>query len=171
LRLSWTAESSAYVKSIDPNHLVSSGNANVADKLSDLTIPTLDFGTWHGYPLYDNLTIQQFNDMIAEFCDLAVRASKPVLLEEFGYARSNPDWAEAYAMWLDTLARDPNCAGWMVWRLVSRQDSGHYPIDEYDQFDVRNDGSPLWHILKAATARAVHSGEPSRGPHNRGETP
>jgi mannan endo-1,4-beta-mannosidase len=169
LRLAWTAEMSAYVKSLDPNHLVGSGYGG--DKLSDLTIPTLDFGTWHGYPLYDNLTIQQFNDMIAEFCDLAVRASKPVLLEEFGYARSNPDWAEAYAMWLDTLARDPNCAGWMVWRLVSRQDSGHYPIDEYDQFDVRNDGSPLWHILKAATARAVHSGEPSRGPHNRGETP
>src|SRR6202165_559105 len=91
LRLAWTAEMSAYVKSLDPNHLVSSGYGS--DKLSDLAIPTLDFGTWHGYPLYDKLTIQQFNDMIAEFCDLAVRARKPVLLEEFGYARSNPDWA------------------------------------------------------------------------------
>ena len=26
-------------------------------KLSDLTIPTLDFGTWHGYPLYYKLTV------------------------------------------------------------------------------------------------------------------
>jgi hypothetical protein len=50
---------------------------------------------------------------------------KPVLLEEFGYARSNPDAAEVYATWLDTLTRDPNCAGWIVWRLVSRQDSGN----------------------------------------------
>ncbi|TIV67914.1 MAG: beta-mannosidase [Mesorhizobium sp.] len=156
LRLAWTTEMSAYVKSLDSNHLVSSGNANILDpKVADLTIPTIDFGTWHGYPVYDNLTIRQFNDMIPEFCRLAARAQKPVLLEEFGYARSNPDSAEAYAMWLDTLARNPSCAGWMVWVLVSRQDSGRYPVDEHDQFDIRNDGSVIWNILKAATARAV----------------
>ena len=155
LRLAWTAEMSAYVKSLDPNHLVSSGHANVEAKLSDLTIPTLDFGTWHGYPLFYKLTVSQFNDKITEFCQLAARAKKPVLLEEFGYARSNPDSAQAYAMWLDTLARDSNCAGWMVWRLVSRQDSGRYPIDEYDQFDIRNDGSAIWNVFKAAASRAA----------------
>ncbi|MBR1172804.1 cellulase family glycosylhydrolase [Bradyrhizobium sp. KB893862 SZCCT0404] len=155
LRLTWTAEMSAYVKSLDPNHLVSSGHANVEAKLSDLTIPTLDFGTWHGYPLFYKLTVSQFNDKITEFCQLAARANKPVLLEEFGYARSNPDSAQAYALWLDTLARDSNCAGWMVWRLVSRQDSGRYPIDEYDQFDVRNDGGAIWNVFKAAASRAA----------------
>lgn len=155
LRLAWTAEMSAYVKSLDPNHLVSSGHANVEAKLSDLTIPTLDFGTWHGYPLFYKLTVSQFNDKITEFCQLAARAKKPVLLEEFGYARSNPDSAQAYALWLDTLARDSNCAGWMVWRLVSRQDSGRYPIDEHDQFDVRNDGSAIWNVFKAAASRAA----------------
>ncbi|MER8581211.1 cellulase family glycosylhydrolase [Mesorhizobium sp. M1423] len=151
LRLAWTAEMSAYVKSLDSNHLVSSGNANILVKLSDLTIPTLDFGTWHGYPLYYNLTVQEFNDLITEFCQLAARANKPVLLEEFGYARSNRDSADAYATWLDTLTRDPKCAGWIVWQLASRQDSGRYPVDEHDQFDIRNDGSAIWNILKAAT--------------------
>jgi mannan endo-1,4-beta-mannosidase len=56
-------------------------------------------------------------------------------------------------MWFDTLTRDPNCAGWIVWRLVSRQDSGRYPVDEHDQFDIRNDGSPIWDVLQAAAAR------------------
>lgn len=154
LRLAWTAEMSAYVKSLDPNHFVSPGHANVSEKLSDLTIPTRNFGTWHGYPLYYKLTVQQFNDLIPEFCRLAVRDGKPVLLEEFGYARSNPKSVEAYAMWLDTLTRDRNCAGWVVWRLVSRQDSGRYPVDEYDQFDVRNDGGALWNVVKAATQQA-----------------
>jgi mannan endo-1,4-beta-mannosidase len=157
LRLAWTAEMSAYVKSIDPNHLVSSGHANVIEKLSDLTIPTLDFGTWHGYPLYYRLTVGQFTDLITEFCQLAARAKKPVLLEEFGYARSNRDSAEAYAAWLDKLTRDPNCAGWVVWLLVSRQDSGAYPADEHDQFDVRNDGSAIWNVLKGATERAAQT--------------
>lgn len=157
LRLAWTAEMSAYIKSLDSNHLVSSGSANILSKLADLTIPTLDFGTWHGYPLYYGLTVEQFNDMIIEFCQVAARANKPVLLEEFGYARSNPDSADAYDLWLDTLTRDPKCAGWMVWRLVSRQDSGQYPVDEHDRFDIRNDGSAIWNILKAATARAVQT--------------
>ncbi|UCI10455.1 glycoside hydrolase 5 family protein [Mesorhizobium sp. B1-1-8] len=155
LRLAWIDEMSSYVKSLDSNHLVSSGNANVFEKLADLTIPNLDFGTWHGYPLYYKLTVQQFNDMITGFCHLAARAKKPVLLEEFGYAQSNPDSARAYAMWLNTLTRDPNCAGWIVWRLVSRQDSGRYPVDEHDQFDIRNDGSARWNILQSAAARAT----------------
>ncbi|WP_292519974.1 cellulase family glycosylhydrolase [Mesorhizobium sp.] len=172
LRLAWTGEMSAYVKSLDSNHLVSSGHANILDpKLADLTIPTLDFGTWHGYPLYNKLTVQQFNDMIPEFCQLAARAKKPVLLEEFGHARSNQNVAAAYAMWLDTLTRDRNCAGWMVWRLVSRQDSGRYPVDEYDQFDIRNDGSAIWNILKAATARAAQPRETRRASETIREVP
>lgn len=171
LRSAWTAEMSAYVKSLDPNHLVSSGHANVAEKLSDLSIPSLDFGTWHGYPLYYKLTVQQFNDMITEFCQLAARAKKPVLLEEFGYARSHRDSAGAYAMWLDTLVRNPNCAGWVVWRLVSRQDSGRYPVDEHDQFDIRNDGSAIWNILKAATDRAVQTRETIKASEAIRETP
>ncbi len=157
LRLAWTAEMSAYVKSLDPNHLVSSGNANITVRLADLNIPTLDFGTWHGYPLFYNLTVEQFNDMITEFCQSAARANKPVLLEEFGYARSNPDSAEAYAMWLDTITRDRNCAGWMVWKLVSLQDSGRYPVDEHEQFDIHNDGGALWKELQAAAAGAAQT--------------
>lgn len=164
LRLEWTAEMSAYVKSLDPNHMVSSGHANVASRLADLTIPTLDFGTWHGYPLYYGLTVRQFGNTITEFCEIARRARKPVLLEEFGYARSNRDAAEAYANWLDTLVRDRDCGGWLVWRLVSLQDHGGYPADKHDQFDVRNDGSPIWNVLKAATARAAQIRKTNRIP-------
>lgn len=166
LRLDWTAEMSAYVKSLDPNHLVSSGHANVEPKLADLTIPTLDFGTWHGYPLYYGLSVRQFDKTITEFCQIAGRVQKPVLLEEFGYARSNKDSAEAYAGWLDTLARDPDCGGWLVWRLVSLQDHGRYPDDKHDQFDVHNDAGPIWNVLKAATARAAQIRESNRVPAN-----
>jgi mannan endo-1,4-beta-mannosidase len=171
LRLAWTAEMSGYVKSLDSNHLISSGHANVTEKLSDLAIPSLDFGTWHGYPLYYKLTVQQFDDMITEFCRFAADADKPVLLEEFGYARSNPDQVKAYAMWLDTLVHDPDCAGWVVWVLVSRQDSGKYPADEHDQFNVRNDGGPLWNVLKEAAARARRFRDQRVQPGAVGDTP
>jgi mannan endo-1,4-beta-mannosidase len=157
LRLGWSAEMSAYIKSLDPNHLVGSGHAGFLDRMADLAVPGLDFGTWHGYPLYYALSVGQFDRLIGEFCRLGARAGKPVLLEEFGYARSNPNVADAYARWLDTLSRDPDCAGWLVWRLVSLQDSGRYPVDLHDQFDIRNDGSPIWEALRAAAVRKRHA--------------
>jgi hypothetical protein len=58
---------------------------------------------------------------------------------------------------------DPKCAGWLVWRLVSRQDSGHYPVDEDDQFDIRNDGTSIWNVLKSATVEGLKSGKRAWG--------
>lgn len=147
---SWIEEMAGYVKSIDPNHLVSSGHAQVNNKLSDLSIPTLDFGTWHGYPLYYKLTTGRFDRLITEFCEIGRRHQKPVLLEEFGFARSNRDQAAVYRMWLKTMHDNPDCAGWLIWRLVSLQDSGRFPEDRHDQFDIRNDGSEVWAVVKEA---------------------
>ncbi|QGM99048.1 glycoside hydrolase 5 family protein [Methylocystis parvus] len=153
LRASWIAEMSSYVKSLDPNHLVASGLSNVTDKLSDISIPTIDYSAWHGYPLFYDLSVDEFDDQIREFCAIARKAGKPALLEEFGYARSNPNYVEAYQKWLKTIQDDPDCAGWLVWRLVSRQDSGAFPVDEHDQFDVHNDGGALWRTLRAAAEK------------------
>lgn len=150
LRDHWLAEMAAYVKSIDSNHLVSSGGANVRDKLSDIAIPGLDFGVWHGYPLYYNLTPMQFDTLISEFCEIGRVNGKPVILEEFGFARKNRDQAAVYRMWLETLSRNPGCGGWLVWRLVARQDGGQFPDDRHDQFDIHNDGGEAWTVLKDA---------------------
>jgi mannan endo-1,4-beta-mannosidase len=153
LRKMWITEMSDFVKSIDKNHLVSSGHANVYNRLSDLNIPGIDFGTWHGYPLYYKLSPAQFNALINEFCALGREMRKPVLLEEFGYARGNPDQALAYQTWLNTIHDNNDCAGWLVWRLVAKQDSGSFPVDEVEQFDIRNDGSEIWHILQVAAEK------------------
>ena len=136
LYIEWVSEMSAYVKSIDRNHLVSSGHANFANKLSDLPISSIDFGTWHGYPQYENLPADTYDRTIREFCEIGRDNNKPVLLEEFGYPRFKPDQAGIYQKWLDAIQQDPDCAGWLVWRLVSRQASGRYPADTYDGFDV-----------------------------------
>lgn len=146
----WTAAMSAAVKSLDSNHMVASG----ADgpNLADFGIPTIDFVTWHGYPKYRGITPARFDTLIRRMCSLAGQQDKPVLLEEFGYARANtdPGQAQAYRMWLDTLGSDHACAGWLVWRLVARQDDGRYPRDEYDQFDIRRDDGDTWRLLSAA---------------------
>lgn len=150
LRNRWLSDMSAYVKKLDSNHLVSTGEAYL--NKADFAIPTIDFVTWHGYPLYYGITPRQFNRLIGANCALAQKYNKPVLLEEFGYARSNtnPTRAQAYGQWTRTLAANPSCAGWVYWRLVSRQDNGQYPPDNYDQFDIHKDGSEAWRVLSAA---------------------
>jgi len=146
----WLSDMAAYVKSIDRNHMVGSGQANVSNNLSDIAISELDFAEWHGYPVYYKLTPSQFNTKISDFCGLASEYRKPVLLEEFGYARSNPDQVDVYRTWLKTIQDNPDCSGWLVWRLVSRQDDGKFPADEHDQFDIHRNGGRLWDVLSEA---------------------
>jgi mannan endo-1,4-beta-mannosidase len=149
----WIAEMAGFVKSIDGNHMLSSGQANVSDRLSDIAIPNLDFAEWHGYPIFYRLTPAQFTSRIEEFCGLAKERKRPVLLEEFGYARSNADQVDVYRTWLQTIRDNPDCSGWMFWRLVSRQDDGRYPADEHEQFDIHRDGGHLWSVVTTAAAQ------------------
>jgi mannan endo-1,4-beta-mannosidase len=153
LRLAWTQTMAAHIKQQDHNHLVASGNANSDLSTFDVSLPAIDFGTWHGYPKYLNIGVDQFKNIIRQYCGSAVGSQKPVLLEEFGWARSNPNQAAAYAKWLKTIAEDPDCAGWLVWRLVSYQSNGGYPADRFDQFDVRRDETALWNVIREAATR------------------
>jgi len=150
LRDSWLAEMASYVKSLDPRHLLASGRANVRERLADIGIAEFDFGVWHGYPRHANLAPTQLEALIDAFCEIGRMHRKPVVLEEFGFARSNPDQAEVYRSWLQAVHRNPACGGWLVWRLVSRQDSGRFPDDPHDQFDIHNDGGDTWNVLKEA---------------------
>jgi mannan endo-1,4-beta-mannosidase len=156
LLVSWLTEMSAFVKSLDPNHLLATGHGNITNRLADLAIPDVDFGTWHGYPTYEKISVEQFNDQIEDFCAIGARYHKPVVLEEFGLPRSDPRQSEAYRMWLDTVDANSACGGWLVWRLVSRQDGGNYPED-HDQFDIVNDGGATWIALKNAAGRSRHA--------------
>ena len=155
LFFSWVGEMSSYVKSLDPDHLLASGSDGVRTRLNEMALRDIDFGTWHGYPAYAGVPPEKFGSRIASNCDLARVYDKPVLLEEFGVARSNPAQSEIYKGWLSQMEADENCAGWLVWRLVARQNNNRYPADEHDQFDIHNDGGAAWSVLKAAAARVT----------------
>ena len=148
----WLSEMSAYVKTLAPKQLVTTGHGNMDQRLSDMNIPSVDFGTWHGYPSYVQMSHSDFNARIREYCEIARNVGKPVILEEFGVPRSDPDQANAYETWLNTIAAS-DCGGWVVWRLVGKQDSGLYPEDDHDKFDIHNDGGSTWQVLQAAALK------------------
>jgi mannan endo-1,4-beta-mannosidase len=146
--------------------MVASGHSSIRTKLVELQIPDIDFGTWHGYPAYERIDAQAFGALIMDYCARARVFSKPVILEEFGVARSNPDRPEVYRDWLAKIRANDSCAGWLVWRLVSRQDSNEFPADDHDQFDIHNDASPVWRVLQegafSLTSASRRRGYPTR---------
>lgn len=155
----WTTEMAAYVKSLDPHHMITSGQASIETRLLELESPDIDFGTWHGYPKDLNVSTERFEALIKQYCDLGKAYGKPVILEEFAVAATDPERPEKYRRWLKAIKDDPDCAGWLVWRLVSLQDDGKLPYD-HDQFDIHRDGGPVWMTLRAAAgdlSRSVSS--------------
>jgi len=96
---SWAREMSAYVKSLDTNHLLSVGDEGFFDrKGSDwtfqgeggvdhdalLALPHIDFGTFHLYPEKWKKDDEWASRWIEEHLLTARRLGKPTLLEEYG---------------------------------------------------------------------------------------
>ncbi len=155
----WISDMSIYVKSIDPNHLLASGNEGFADGHAgsnpqiEMGIPTIDFATWHTYPTYHNISTNDVTTLINTNCQIAANGHKPVLIQEFGYPSSMGDQSTVYETWLDTIQNNPNCAGWLYWRLVGKQQSGQYPPDNGEHFDIYNDNSAAAQVFKNAAVK------------------
>lgn len=170
LAQNWFREMSAHVKSIDANHLLSTGSEGFyggrggSEPDTELALPDIDFGTWHTYPAYHGLRPEQVLDLIKQHGETAKRQGKPVIVQEFGCSRTNADQPEVYKSWLEAVRNDPNSAGWISWRLESRvvppptrafpeaeQDAlGKLPADNGEGFGYYNDGSAVSKVLSAA---------------------
>ncbi len=131
----WLAEMSAFLRSIAPRQLIVAGDEGFFDRRGAggnwlfngscgvstediLGIPDIDFGTFHMYPdqWAPNQDPQDFGQMwIENHIDAARRASKPVLLEEYGLPPSMKR-NDAYEAWLGTIEQE-NALGDLVWML------------------------------------------------------
>lgn len=160
----WAKEMSEYVKSIDPNHMVSLGDegfynkpygyyneyttsnyafygAEGVDFEKLMTIDTLDFGTPHLY--LDQWGMKHTgtgqDDLLwfkihGETC---AELDKPVILEEFGLTNRTIRDSE-YEQWFEVLEGNVyetvEYAGTNYWMIASYIDGALYP--DYDQYTV-----------------------------------
>ena len=102
----WMKEIAAHIRSLDPNHLISSGSEGIAGSEFDKelyerihTESAIDYFTLHIWPLNwgwinaDNMNvaldscIELTNKYIAEHIDLGNKWKRPVVIEEFGIPR------------------------------------------------------------------------------------
>ena len=148
----WMWESAALIKSIDPNHMVSSGSEgyNGCEQNYDLfekihSCPDIDYMNIHIWPynwrwvrqhdLESNIqfAIDLTDEYIEEHLAIAAKYNKPLVLEEFGYPRDgNSEFeGEADNFWdgvclskeSSTAARDEYYS-YVFSRLIDAQKTG-----------------------------------------------
>ncbi|KZV63769.1 glycoside hydrolase family 5 protein [Peniophora sp. CONT] len=133
----WATEMSAFIKSIDSNHMVSVGdegffnepdNANWlyqgtlgVDTVALTNISTIDFGTFHMYPLGYGQTADPIgfgSQYIADHAAVQKELNKPMILEEFGVTQPDVDQVTAYTQWYKDLIAD-GLTGDLIWQAGS----------------------------------------------------
>ncbi|KAF8608734.1 glycoside hydrolase [Ceratobasidium sp. AG-I] len=156
----WATEISAYIKSIDSNHLVALGDEGFynqpngpnypyqggegIDFEANLKISTLDFGTFHAYPEHWG---QEANpaawgvQWIKDHAASQKAADKPVIIEEFGILENR---VAIYTQWWDTILSS-GLAGDLLWQAGSTLSFGNAHDDGYTIFP--GEASILRYIL------------------------
>jgi|GEM_PF-741903 len=101
--LAWIEDMSAYIKGLDPNHMVTTGIEGFyndesgpwylngwegVDYIRDHQVATIDFATAHSWPDNWNLGFATIMNLLSrQIADAASTIGKPFILEEFGKQR------------------------------------------------------------------------------------
>ena len=114
--VSWTRDIAAYIKSLDPHHLVMDGYHASRLREESLLMPEVDIVTTHHYPGGET----SFDELIRENWSKA-RDRKPYVVGEFGFVPTSRIQTAIGAI------RDTGTAGGLLWSLRFRnRDGGFY---------------------------------------------
>jgi mannan endo-1,4-beta-mannosidase len=129
-RRAWIAEMSAYLKTLDSNHIVTPGAwgyrtaAERREWLKDHALPTIDYVDVHNYPRDDHdLEVHSpkaLGEFIADRVAGSATLNKPIVFGEFGMSTDGfkgTTQVEWYRAFFDHAARD-GAAGAMFWILT-----------------------------------------------------
>lgn len=136
-RRAWFAEMSAYLKSLDPNHMVTPGAwgyrsaTERREWLADHALPTIDYCDVHNYPRDDLDSFVDSPAALKEFIENRAAAAfslgKPLVLGEFGMRTdgyNGQSQAEWYKALFDGSAR-AGAGGVMFWILTPDPKRGY----------------------------------------------
>ncbi|MFN2454149.1 MAG: cellulase family glycosylhydrolase [Pyrinomonadaceae bacterium] len=136
-RRAWIAEMSAYIKSLDPNHLVTPGTWGYRtaferrEWLKDHSLPDIDYCDAHNYPRDDKDVYVDSPDALRSFVDnraaAAFSVNKPLVFGEFGI---NPEGYNGFsqAVWFKSYfeaAAQDGAGGAMFWIFTPDAERGY----------------------------------------------
>jgi mannan endo-1,4-beta-mannosidase len=175
---SWADQMTAFIKSIDSNHLVSVGDEGFfakttgfgydgsegVDHAALLGLEHVDFGTYHLYPDTWKQSLRWSSRWIEDHIEAARLAGKPTLLEEYGVVAGRDATgtileasrrSRAYRRWHELIEKRGGNAA-LFWMLAGYDDEhGKYP--DYDHFELYADDSMIPIITTFATRMATDS--------------
>jgi mannan endo-1,4-beta-mannosidase len=156
--LRWIEHMSAFIKGIDPHHLVGVGDEGFfhrafschhlydgrhgVDCEAFLQVRDIDFGTYHLYPQGWGETSRGFGlRWIRQHAKVAAKVGKPMLLEEFGlvpgdsFVSGTAVRDDIYAEWVRAAA---GAGGSLFWMLAGVEADGERfrSADKYCLFDA-----------------------------------
>lgn len=156
----WAEEMADYIRSIDPNHMISVGDEGFysggmgplhvgedgVDHEALIALDNIDYATFHLYPDHWGQGLVWGEHWIEEHLVSARRVGKPAVLEEYNVAvKRNDDTqeivsgskrrAQALSRWHDVV-RLRGGAGAMFWMLAGYDDSRRAYYKDYDHFTV-----------------------------------
>ncbi|MFP4015830.1 MAG: glycoside hydrolase 5 family protein [Halanaerobiales bacterium] len=169
----WIREMSAYIKKLDPIHLVAAGDEGFFNRNSSMygyggsegvdwdriiRIPTIDYGTYHLYPElwgWGDDILNSGLKWIKSHLETAAEVGKTAVLEEYGISKTAPvDRNYIYDIWNNAVYQNGG-AGSMFWLLTGidtgsgADEDGLYP--DYDGYRVI-EGSELADLLSEYAA-------------------
>jgi mannan endo-1,4-beta-mannosidase len=159
----WVKQATALIKSLDPNHLVSTGNEGTAGCEGQMELyerlhadPHVDYCTMHIWPknwrwldvndMSGSLDscIERTNQYMEQHCAVARRLGKPIVLEEFGFPRDG----HAYTLESTTDSRDKYYAN--IFAAVARHQQKNDVLAGCNFWTFggvgrpAGDGNPFW---------------------------
>ncbi len=156
----WVADTALYVKSVDPNHLVSVGDEGFfcnassgswiencsqgVDSLAFTQLPGIDAMGFHLYPEGWGQSMAWSEGYVDQHLSAAQALGKPAYLGEFGLMAGNTRNA-AYLDWTNRVLNGGG-TGALFWDLVSGE-PGPAAAESNNSFDLA-DGGPLLTTMK-----------------------
>ncbi len=171
----WATEMAAFVRSIDPLHMIAVGDegffsrdstdemyngADGVDHDALLRIEDIDYGTYHLYPDHWNKSVSWGERWIVDHIEAARRAGKPTVLEEYGLVVTRDEKTDeissggerrhrGYQSWND-LVQLGGGAGSMYWMQAGYDDFAKKNYQDYDHFTVYSpDSDPTAKLLQS----------------------
>ena len=152
----WASDVSAYIKSIDSQHMVTLGDegwfyppegdgsyaysgAEGVDFTKNLAIKTIDYGTFHMYPDQWGYNFTWGSTWIEQHNAVGKELGKPVVLEEYG----SPDSSKQPITkpWQDTIVQSTSLAYDSFWQFATKLPSGTSLTDQYSMYYDTTAGS------------------------------
>ncbi|KAJ7772367.1 glycoside hydrolase superfamily [Mycena metata] len=165
-KISCFGMTSAFIKSLNPNHLVAIGDEGFIndpiphnfdfpyqgggigiDFEANLAVNTLDFGTFHDSWGESGNDIAWGQQWITDHAAFMTSANKPVIMEEFGLTFTGTQRANDYTTWYNTVI-STGLTGDLLWQAGSVFNGTETPNDGYAIYPT----DPVYTLLRQHAA-------------------